>query len=150
VADPASSAVSIVIPNYNARAMLERCLESIYSHPPHHSLEVIVVDDASSDGSAAMVRTRFPQARLFVNERNRGQSVSNNRAARESSGQLLHFVNNDIEFHPGAIDELATFLDDHPDVGAAGSLLFNPDDSDRVLRPPLLPEPAVPGQPLLP
>jgi GT2 family glycosyltransferase len=119
----------MVIPNYNARDMLAQCLTSIYANPPRHSLEVLVIDDASSDDSAELVRARFPNVRLLVNERNRGQSVSNNRAARESTGRLLHFVNNDIEFHPGAIDALATFLDGRPDVGATGSLLFNPDGS---------------------
>jgi GT2 family glycosyltransferase len=64
-----------------------------------------------------------------VNGTNRGQSISSNRAAAESTGRFLLLANNDIEWHPGAIDELATFLEEHPDVGAAGSLVLNPDGS---------------------
>ena len=64
--------VSVVIANYNTRALLECCLNSIYGHPPRRSFEVLVMDDASPDDSAEMVRSRFPQARLFVNPVNLG------------------------------------------------------------------------------
>lgn len=119
--------VSVIIANYNARALLERCLSSIYLHPPERSFEVLVVDDASSDDSAEMVRTRFPRVRLFVNERNLGYARSNNHAILESTGAFLYLLNSDAELLPEAIDRLAEFLETHAEAGAAGTLLYNGD-----------------------
>lgn len=126
-----------MIPNYNAREMLARCLRSIYRNPPRRTMELIVVDDASRDGSAEMVRDRFPAARLLTTERNRGQSYANNRAARQSSGRYLLFLNNDTEFLPGAIDALASFLDTRPGAAAAGSVQLNPDGTLQGAAKPL-------------
>jgi GT2 family glycosyltransferase len=119
--------VSIIIANYNARALLEGCLRSIYRYPPTVSFEVIVVDDASPDTSAAMVRELFPQVRLLVQPVNSGYARSNNWAIRESRGRYVHLLNSDTEFLPGVIDILVEFLDSHPQAGAAGNLLFNGD-----------------------
>lgn len=121
--------ISVIIANYNAQALLERCLRSIYAHPPARSFEVLVVDDGSSDGSAEMVAARFPQVRLLINGRNLGYARSNNRAILESKGRLLYLLNSDAELLPGALDALAGFLEAHPDAGAAGSLLYNADGS---------------------
>src|SRR5262245_59230397 len=118
---------SIIIANYNARALLEGCLRSIYRYPPTVSFEVIVVDDASPDTSAAMVRELFPQVRLLVQPVNSGYARSNNWAIRESRGRYIHLLNSDTEFLPGVIDLLVEFLDAHPRAGAAGNLLYNGD-----------------------
>jgi hypothetical protein len=121
--------VSIIIPNYNTRDLLRQCLDSIYSAPPESSFEVIVVDDASADGSAAMVRERFPKVRLRANDVNRGYARSNNWAMVNARGRYLYLLNSDAILHPGAVDELVRFLDSHPKAGAAGSLLLNEDGS---------------------
>ena len=68
--ETAPPVLSIIIANYNARAALAGCLASIETNPPDAPYEVLVVDDASADGSADMVRARFPRVRLLVNERN--------------------------------------------------------------------------------
>ena len=78
MADPVD--VSVIIASYNTRELLEENLRSIFASPPRCSFEVIVSDDASTDGSPAMVREKFPQVVLRVNEKNSGYADTNNRA----------------------------------------------------------------------
>jgi GT2 family glycosyltransferase len=120
-------ALTIIIPSYNTRNLLEGCLTSVYAHPPRHSYEVLVIDDASSDGSVELVRERFPQVCLLVNERNLGYARSNNKAIARTSGRFIYLLNSDAEVLEGAMDALVDFLEAHPEVGAAGSLLYNED-----------------------
>jgi len=121
--------ISVIIASYNTRELLSRCLASIYSALPEHSCEVMVVDDSSSDGSPEMVRDRFPQVRLIVNPQNRGYAYSNNLAMAQSRGRFIYLLNSDTEMFPGALDAMASFLEEHPDVGAVGSALYNSDGS---------------------
>ena len=122
-------AISVIIASYNTRELLSRCLASIYSAPPGFSCEVMVVDDSSSDRSPEMVRDRFPQVRLIVNSQNRGYAYSNNLAMAQSRGRFIYLLNSDTEMFPGALDAMASFLEEHPDVGAVGSALYNGDGS---------------------
>src|SRR5262245_56714632 len=78
--------LSIIISSYNAREVLANCLESIDQNQLRESYEIIVVDDASTDGTSDMVRTRFPRVRLLCNEVNRHYTASNNRAIDEARG----------------------------------------------------------------
>ncbi len=121
--------ISVIIPSYNTRELLWRCLSSIYNAPPKRSLEVFVIDDASSDGSPDMVRERFPQVRLIVNRENRGYAHANNLAIAASQGRFVYLLNSDTEVSPGALDHLAAFLETHPEAGAVGSALYNSDGS---------------------
>ena len=121
--------ISIIIPSYNTRELLSRCLASIYRAPSERTCEVFVVDDASSDGSPEMVRERFPQVRLIVNRENRGYAYSNNFAIAKSRGRFVYLLNSDTEVSSGALDYLASFLESHPDAGAVGSALYNSDGS---------------------
>src|SRR5215471_6973795 len=126
---PGNVDVSVIIPCYNARGVLAACLDSILNHPPALRFEVIVVNDASTDGTPEMVRARFPSVRLLDNPRNLGYSRATNRGIGESRGRFVLLVNSDVEFLPGAIDRLASHLENHPEVGAAGTLLYNADGS---------------------
>src|SRR5688572_16973905 len=119
--------ISVIIPSYNTRELLSRCLSSIYSAPSDRTFEVFVIDDASSDGSPEMVRERFPQVQLIVNIQNRGYAYSNNFAIAKSRGRFVYLLNSDTEVSPGALDHLAGFLETHPEVGAVGSALYNSD-----------------------
>lgn len=118
---------SIIIPTYNARLLLRDCLASIFLHRPTAPFEVIVVDDASSDGTAEMVATDFPQVRLLRNRHNVNYARSTNRGLKLARGRYLYLLNNDTVLLPQAIDEMIRFLEEQPRVGAVGSLLFNGD-----------------------
>ncbi len=119
--------LSIIIANYNGRDLLAGCLESLYQSRPACSFEVVVVDDASSDGSDEMVRQRFPQVHLLRNDKNVHYGRSNNRALDLVRGRYVYLLNNDTVVLPGAMDAMIAFLDQHPTVGAVGSKLLNGD-----------------------
>lgn len=125
--DGADPTVSIIIASYNAQAMLADCLESIYQNRPKASFEVIVVDDASEDGTDEMVQRSFPQVRLLRNETNIHYASSNNRAIQCARGEYIYLVNNDSVMLPDTIDRLIAFLREHPDAGVVGSKLLNED-----------------------
>jgi GT2 family glycosyltransferase len=119
--------VSAVIVNYNAEAMLRRTLETLYGSGQRSSLEVIVIDNASSDGSAAMVRALFPQVRLVVNPQNVGLTRANNQGMELARGRYLLLLNNDVIIRPDSVDALARYLDANPHVGAVGGKVLNID-----------------------
>lgn len=119
--------LSIVVVNYNAADQLKRCLSSIYANAEGVALEAIVVDNASSDGSADMVAARFPQARLIRNTANLGYTRANNAGIAAARGELVLLLNNDTEILPGALAGLVAFLREHASVGAAAPRLLNGD-----------------------
>jgi GT2 family glycosyltransferase len=121
--------VSIIIPTYNACRLLADCLGSIAQNPPSEPYEVIVVDDASADGTSDMVRIRFPEVRLLRNDVNRHYAFSNNRALEGARGEYLLLLNNDTIVLPQALDRMVAFLRDNPDAGAVGCRLLNEDGS---------------------
>lgn len=125
--------LAVVILNYNRADLLADCLESIYASPTRCELAVWVVDNASSDDSAAMVRARFPQARLIVSPTNGGFAHGNNLALREilagPAPDYTLLLNNDTVVPAGAFDGLVDYLERHPDVGMVGPKLVLPDGS---------------------
>jgi len=115
--------VSVVVVSYNTNDKLRRCLSCIETHH-----EVIVVDNASGDGSADMVALDFPHVTLIRSDRNLGFGPANNLGCTKAHGDAVLFLNSDAYAEPGAIDKLASVLD-HPDVVAVGGRLLNPDGS---------------------
>lgn len=103
--------------------MLRSCLRSLLEQPQGVSLEVIVVDNGSSDGAAAMVAAEFPQVKLVRNACNAGFSRANNQAAWFSRGRFLFFLNNDTILPPLTLQKLTTYLEAHPDVVILGPCL---------------------------
>ena len=116
--------LSIVIASFNARADLERCLAALHQSPPAASHEIIVVDNASTDGSARAARDT-PGVRVIESPTNRGFAAANNAGIRESRGRMLLLLNSDTVVPPGAIDGLLAALDRHPDAAAAGPRLVD-------------------------
>ena len=112
-------AVSIVIVNWNTRGLLRDCLRSITAQT-RASHEVIVVDNASRDGSAAMVTAEFPDVVLIDNADNRGFAGANNQGLRIARGENLLLLNPDTIVLNGAIDRMLGWLAAHPDVGCVG------------------------------
>src|SRR5215469_8381035 len=123
--------ISVVIVGWNAKHYLELCLESLVSAPPRRSTEIIVLDNASSDGSGEMIKSRFPQVKVIRSEENLGYPRGSNVAIRQCTGRYIALVNPDVTVFPDCLDNLADFLDQNPKVGLVGPRVFNPDLSQQ-------------------
>lgn len=123
--------ISVVIVCWNAKQYLELCLESLAAAPPRRSMEIFVVDNASTDGSAEMIEVRFPHVKLIKSNENLGFARGNNVAIRRCRGRYIALVNPDVVVLPGCLDALADFLDQNPKVGNVGPRVFNPDMSQQ-------------------
>ena len=128
--------IGVVIVNYNTRDLLKQCLESIYDNDQGKiRFEVVVVDNNSTDGSAAMVGETFPETKLIVSEVNGGYAYANNiglrhfgypeRAANTPRYALL--LNPDTVLPPRTLGRMTEFMDSHPNAGIAGPKLVRPD-----------------------
>jgi len=118
--------LSIILVNFNDALHLPECLSSIETNAGGIDREVMVVDNASTDGSAALVAERFPRVRLIRNEKNEGFGRANNRAVRDSRGEFLLFLNTDVVLHVGALGLLMEEMRAHPETGAVGPALLTP------------------------
>ena len=134
--------LSIVIVSYNTRQLLKECLDSVHASLAESTLtsEVVVVDNASHDGSAAMVQKHFPQVRLIANRGNRGFAAANNQALRAlgyGTGDTPHplppeyvmLLNPDTIVGESALTTLVRFMDENPQAGACGARLVHSDGS---------------------
>ncbi len=121
--------VTAVVVSWNVRDPLRECLSALRDEASGCLLEIFVVDNASPDGSAAMVAAEFPEARLIANSDNTGFAAACNQALRGARGQYFALVNPDARVAPGALGKLVRFLSGRPQAGAAGPCLLNPDGS---------------------
>lgn len=121
--------ISIVIVNWNARSLLRNCLRSIAETVQDISYEVIVVDNASTDGSKDMIRKEFPFVRLIENDRNRGFGTANNQAFQVMEGCYALLLNSDTVLTEGAVQELYSFMKTHADAAMVCGQLLNADGS---------------------
>ncbi len=119
--------ISVVVVAWNAKHYLELCLESLEKAPPRRSMETLVVDNASADGTAEMVERRFPWVKLIKSPENLGFAKGNNVAIRQCQGRYIALVNPDVKVLPGCLDALADFLDQNLKVGNVGPRVLNPD-----------------------
>jgi len=119
--------VSIVIVSFNTCEVLRACLESVTRETVGLSAEMMVVDNASSDGSAEMVAREFPGVRLFRSETNLGFGAANNVALEQASGRYFILLNSDAFFEPGALHRAITHMDATPDCGLGGARLIGRD-----------------------
>jgi len=126
--------LSVIIVNWNVRDLLRRCLHSILANLPACQLEIIVVDNGSTDGSPEMVRTEFPQVHLMANPDNRGFTAANNQGLAVARGRYVLLLNPDTEVVGDALETLVAFADAHPDVGVVGPQLLNPDGTVQSSR----------------
>lgn len=120
--------LSIIIVNWNTRAVLEPCLHALYAHPPRkYTFEVIVVDNASSDGTARWLPQAFPQVRLIANYTNWGYAKAINQGYRISRGRFVMTLNPDAEILEGSLDSAIDFLDSNPDVAIVSPFIVSED-----------------------
>jgi len=124
--------LSCVIVSYRVRDLLAACLQSIEQAGFPSLLEVIVVDNASGDGTIETLRPRFPHVRWIQNEQNIGFAPAVNQGAAVASGRYLLLLNPDTILLKGALECLVSFLDSHPAVGVVGPRLLLPDGTPYV------------------
>jgi GT2 family glycosyltransferase len=120
--------ISVCIVNWNTRDYLRECLTALYRYPPRDArIEVIVVDNASSDDSAAMVGAEFPDALLIANDQNLGYAEGNNQALRRAAGDYLLLLNPDVIVHKDCLTRTLLFMHSHPNTGALSCRLIGTD-----------------------
>src|SRR5690606_5120444 len=112
--------LSVVIVNYNVKYFLEQCLHSVYKAINQLQAEVFVVDNASVDGSCAMVRHKFPKVHLIENKENVGFSKANNQAIRLAKGAYVLLLNPDTVVEEDTFTKVLAFMDETPDAGGLG------------------------------
>jgi GT2 family glycosyltransferase len=117
--------LSIVIVSFNTRQDLDRCLSSLAAAPPRVTHEIVVVDNASQDGSPELVSERWPSVRLIERPDNAGFATANNAGIRATSGELILLLNSDTDVPAGAVDALVERLDACPEAAAAGPRLVD-------------------------
>lgn len=113
--------------NWNTREHLHACLKSLPAGVGALEAETIVVDNASSDGSATMVREAFPEVILIANPENRGYAAGNNQGIERAGGAFVCLLNPDTQVPPGALERLVAFLREQPRAGAVAPRLVHPD-----------------------
>jgi GT2 family glycosyltransferase len=132
--------LSIVIICWNDSKVIFNCLESIYRETTQTSFEVIISDNGSTDGSTTEIRRRYPRARVIENGANLGFARGNNAGIAVAHGQYVLILNPDTVILDSALDRLVSYADEHPEAGAFGCRVLNP---DRSLQNSARPRPTV-------
>lgn len=120
--------LSIIIVNYNTKDLLLACLDSILKSNPKTTVEIIIVDNASTDGSVeALQKIQGGKIRVIFHQKNLGFSKANNSGIKKALGQYILLLNSDTLVHRGAIDSLYDFAKHTAGLGVVGSRLYNTD-----------------------
>ncbi|MGH2567647.1 MAG: glycosyltransferase family 2 protein, partial [Bacteroidota bacterium] len=119
--------LSVIIVNYNVREFLDHALMSIQKAMKGIRGEVIVVDNASDDGSREMLRKRYPRLMLIANGANLGFAKANNLAFKRARGELVLLINPDTVVQEDTLRVMMKFFEEHAEVGLAGCKILNPD-----------------------
>jgi N-acetylglucosaminyl-diphospho-decaprenol L-rhamnosyltransferase len=116
--------LSIVILTWKSREMLRRCLASIYKETLQTNFEIVLIDNASHDGTVEMVKQDFPEVILICNSENRGVAPARNQGLKVAKGELILILDVDTEVKDRAIDKLAAFMKRNPTIGISGAKLY--------------------------
>lgn len=135
--------LTVVIVNWNTRDLLRACLHSIYKGTSGLKLEVIVVDNCSSDDSVEIVRRKFSYVNVVANQRNLGFAAANNIAIKAARSKYILLLNPDTVVLNGALEVLLSFLQDNPWAGAVGPRVLQPDGRLQKSCRRSIPTPAV-------
>jgi GT2 family glycosyltransferase len=129
--------VSVVIVSWNVRDLLRACIASVSSEQPDLSIQILVVDNDSRDGSAQMVREEFPAVELVTSDVNLGFSRANNLALARAMGRYVFFLNPDTIVRRGTLRHMVAFLDKHGDIDIVGPKILSGDGTVQpIARPP--------------
>lgn len=120
-----SISVSVIIVSWNAKDYLVECLQSLTAPASQHPLEIIVVDNASADGSPEIVEKDFPQVRLIRTGANLGFAKANNIGIKQCSGEYVCLINSDVNVLKDSIAYLVAYMEAHPSVGIAGPRMLD-------------------------
>ncbi len=129
--EPDSPLISVVVLNWNGQQVVEKCLNSLREQT-YDPLELIVVDNASTDGSAELVRKRFPDVKLLINGKNLGFGGGNNVGIRVSQGRYIMMLNNDTRLDPNCIEELKRGIEKNARYGACASKILLEYEEDLI------------------
>ncbi len=127
MADLGMPRLSIIIVTYNSMGHIDECLRSLVEHRPAVDHEIVVVDNASTDGTAAAIRARWNGVRVIDAGANLGFARANNLGIQQTFGELILLLNPDTSIHARAVDRLVGALETRPDVAIAGPRLVNAD-----------------------
>jgi len=116
--------LSIIIVNFNTKDLLRNCLNSISKNTKGIDYEIIVVDNASNDGSVEMLKKEFPEVKLICNRENLGFARANNQGIKIAEGRNILFLNPDTWVLNNAISKMVNFIERHKDIGVVGSKLY--------------------------
>jgi GT2 family glycosyltransferase len=112
--------LSIVIVTWNGKRYALQCLESLHANPAQVTTEIIVVDNASTDGTPAAIRAGFPQVRVIENQDNLGFAKANNIGIAESRGKYISLINSDVVVFAGCLDKMLSVMERNDDIGIMG------------------------------
>lgn len=121
--------ISIVIVSFNTRELLDKCIADVYADSPELDKEVIIIENASEDGSREMVADKWPQVHLIVNKDNRGYAPACNQGLAIAAGRYVFALNSDAFLKDNAMGKLVAYMDANPDVCACVPKLLNEDGS---------------------
>jgi len=121
--------VSVIIVAWNVKDLLRQCLSSLWQTQQDIDFEVIVIDNASSDGTVEMVEKDFPQVKLIANQQNKGFAVACRQGAEIANGDYLLFLNDDTQVFDHILDKTVNYLKQHPQIAVLGCKILNPDGS---------------------
>lgn len=127
IPEPMDVSVSVIIVSYNTADLIGSCLSSLEQTTNPDKREIFVVDNASSDGSAEIIQQSFPGVHLIANQDNKGFAAANNQALRLCRGGFIFFLNPDTQVMPDALEKAVTYMQNHADIGLAGTKILNPD-----------------------
>lgn len=119
--------LSVVIVNWNTKDLLVPCLDSLSAQKSAYKIEVIVVDNASDDGSAEIVNEKYPHVILIRNATNLGFGIANNTGMKQSRGRYICLLNSDVRVMPDCLQSLVNFMEQNKSIGISSPLTLSPD-----------------------
>ena len=124
--------LSIIILSYNTKSLTLKCLKSVYQQTKEIDFQVIVVDNASTDGSVEAVKKKFPQAEVIANKKNLGYGKANNQGLKKAKGKYILFLNSDTIILDRAIEKSAALMEKRKEIDLLGCRLLN---RDKTVQP---------------